>query len=271
MPSGRSVFSKRGLTSLAAIQGRPEAALTKELTEVAQGLNLGRAIGRQWVLSATEIETLTAYAKRVMGWDPQSDLDGDDRTDSPVTDEKLGGRKAYHRMVMIREWGDARPGARIVPLDALADLSFDSVLLVENAAVMLHFPRLNVQWPDGLGHPLVLYRGDKQFSPKWPAKWLKTHDKPVDTVPDLDPAGLVIAAKYPRLRHLILPAEDELPRTARINHERFLGQIAELGRACPAPKHAQISRWWGYLLRTESAIPQESWLTATSPTRQIQK
>lgn len=261
MSAGRSVFSKRGLTTLAAIKGLTEAKLTQELTQVARGLNLGRAVGRHWVLNAAEIETLTAYAQRAMGWDPEVALDGDERSDSPVSNEKLGGRKAYHRMVMIREWGDADPGARIVPVDALDNVAFDSVLMIENASVMFHFPRLVVAWPDGLGRPLVLYRGDQQFSTKWPARWLKTHDKPVDAVPDLDPAGLAIAAKYPRLRHLVLPAEEDLPRKARINHERYLTQIAASGRACPAPGHAQMSRWWDYVLRTESAIPQEFWLT----------
>lgn len=256
------LFNERSLKSLKAIQGQPEARLRPELAGIAKGLNLGRVRGQHRIVCAEEIETLIAFAKKQTNWDFETEIRAGDRTDAATDNEKLGGRAAYDRMVMVRHWRDSGVSARIISVDALDRLEFNSVLMIENAAVMFHFHRLAVKWPAQISNPLILFRGDKQFSPKWVSGWLKVDARPVDAVPDLDPEGLAIAARYPRLRHLIVPGEGDLPARAQINHNRFLRQIARTGRECPRPDHPDISFWWRYLVKRESAIPQEAWLNA---------
>lgn len=260
MPQQRPLFNRRHLKCIANLQGLDGALLPPDLAKIARGLGIGRRTGLRWSVNAKDIGRLTKLAQMHTGWDLITALDGTSRHDAPLDDEKAGGRRAYDGVLLVRAWRSTHPGSHAVHIDDLPR-DFDSLLMVENASLMFHFTRLKLDWPDDWGNPLAVYRGDRQFSPAAVTRLIESTTCPIDALPDLDLEGLRIAARWPRLRHVITPAEADLPTRSRVNHQRHLTQLAKGGGTCPRPDHAQIARWWAYLMRCESAIPQESWLS----------
>lgn len=269
MPQRRRNFSTRSLKRLRELHlaGEP-AVLSPELGRVAGDLGIGRPVKgrgdeRRRSVSVSDLSALVEFARRDTGWDFVAELDGDRRTAAALDDEKQGGRRAFGGMLLYRWIGDVAPGAHVTTARYAALQRPDAVLVVENAAAVMHLQSVPLELPDSYATERVLavYRGGPGLSPRTVLDLLASIPVPVDSFPDLDPSGLSIAAALPRVRHIVLPPRARWPSRRRINYDRFQRQCERVDLAAmrsPATGFDEAIRW---LRANESAVPQEYWVS----------
>lgn len=209
------------------------------------------------------------------------DLSGLDRAEvlAFVPNEKMGNRPVKQGRVCVKALGNApvqlEQGPLWFPRGSHLDINCDelarlhrhrSVLVVENWETFeqLHDYRLTLT--PTLSDPLAIYRGDETHGQAVAFnRFLAITACPVMSFPDLDPAGLLIAAAYPRLTGVLAPAPaalDAVLRSPEGRRDLFQRQVEHARPVLQAlPAEHPCRCLWGLVLETRSAVTQERWKT----------
>lgn len=150
--------------------------------------------------------------------------------------------------------GDA---AAIAPL-----LDHGTVLLVENWECFEQIHGVDLDLSPAGPNPLVLWRGDRSDTRTDHATGLlRALDVPVWAFVDYDPAGLLIAAKLPRLAGILAPEPERLERDlARGLADRYRDQLPAAAAALDTCASEPVRSLWARLRCHGRALPQERYL-----------
>jgi hypothetical protein len=243
--------------------------------------DIGRREGKSIYLSAMDKEKIRAILA-VDGVDsttPREAWHGRTRAEALAlaNDEKLAGGAVKRHRVAIKALRPGQPirvngqslvlpprGHLDLDLQELTDIgAHDSIVVVENweafneinrAAAVLAFPG---------DQPLVVWRGDTSATrADAMLEFVQRMTPPVAAFVDYDPAGLLIAARLPRLAAIIAPPDHELERLLQEKGlpERYLEQLAGCQAALDRETNPLIVHLWGLFRRAGRALPQEHWV-----------
>lgn len=182
-------------------------ALWRRVTELTE---TGTIIGKRIEFTPRDVERLRQFVVREAGVDPTlNGLPRDRATQADRTsDEKLALGGVFETLVTFtRPAGGIIPvkGNPVVPGDTFLSVPAqdlpdsrevkDTVVVVENGQTLISSSL--IQWPQDLGNPLVVYKGHGR-SQKSLMNWLGTlcRDQVVVYF-DFDPAGMMMASRYP--------------------------------------------------------------------------
>lgn len=182
-------------------------ALWRRVTDLTE---TGTTVGKRIEFTARDLERLRQFVLREAGVDPTLDgLPRDRATQADRTsNEKLALGGVFETLVTFtRPAGGTIPakGKPVIPsgsalsvpaqdLPAPCDVT-DTVVVVENGKALINASQ--IRWPQSLSNPLVVYRGHGP-SQKSLMNWLER--LPRDQVVayfDFDPAGMMMASRYP--------------------------------------------------------------------------
>lgn len=191
-----------------------------------------------------------------------------------VADEKFG-RLSIPETVSIRALS-GKPlmigiGDTILPAgtvlhvnpDSLETCRHETVLMVENLETFMLLDHVMFPLCGEGENPLVIWRGGvtAQGAVRAAARAVSVlaATRPVDSFPDLDPAGLGISARYPALRSIRLPAEDDVRSLFREGEDRegYAEQLDQEKDFLDACRHPDVQRWWRFLKDVRIRFPQE--------------
>jgi hypothetical protein len=141
-------------------------------------------------------------------------------------------------------------------------ISAQRLLVVENLETFRLLERY--RWIDYQGlNVLAIYRGDKRLRPDEAAAVVAQRNEPTWMFADFDPAGLVMAARLPRLERVVLPDTAWLTNQTHISRrydlfaKQFKQNSATLEREC----NPLIAPLWQLLKEVKKGLPQE-WMAA---------
>jgi hypothetical protein len=170
----------------------------------------GTTVGKRIEFTARDLERLRQFVLREAGVDPTLDgLPRDRATQADRTsDEKLALGGVFETLVTF-----TRPAGGVIPVKGnpfVPSGSFlstpaqdlpdrcevtDTVVVVENGQALISSSQ--IRWPQDLGNPLVVYKGHGS-SQKPLISWLGTLPREQVVVYfDFDPAGMMMASRYP--------------------------------------------------------------------------
>ena len=147
-------------------------------------------------------------------------------------------------------------------------IGHDSILVVENYEVFDQIHRMSIDLPGDCASPLVIYRGDRLESRQDNVNaFLSALRIPVLACVDLDPQGLLIAYRLPRLCGVVAPSQAVLdallssPQTGR--WDLYSAQLGSASAVLDAvPEDSAVRPLWEMLKKYRSAIVQERWISA---------
>jgi len=240
--------------------------------------DIGRREGKSIYLSAMDKEKICAIlaADGVDSMTPRDAWQGRTRAEALAlaNNEKLAGGAVKRHRVAIKALRPTEPirinqQSLILPPRGHLDLDLqdlgelgghDWIIVVENwecfnnvhrAASVLAFPG---------NHPLVVWRGDTSATrADAMLEFVRRVTPPVAAFVDYDPAGLLIAARLPRMAAIVAPPDHELERLLQQRGlpERYLEQLAGCQAALDREADPLIAHLWGILRRAGRALPQE--------------
>ncbi|MDI1279513.1 hypothetical protein, partial [Methylobacter sp.] len=152
---------------------------------------------------------------------------------------------------------------------ALTDITgtaHNCILLIENYRCFDRLENMQLNLPARYADPLVLYRGDNDYSEKTVRQLLAQLNLPVLAMSDLDPQGLSIAQSFPHIVGLIAPCladlEALLEDKQKANPKLYDKQLAGCQNTLSTSPHALIRLLWGMMKKHQAGIVQEYWLQA---------
>jgi len=170
----------------------------------------GKTVGKRIEFTARDIERLRQFVLREAGSDPTlGGLPRDRATQADRTsDEKLALGGVFEALITFtRPAGGVIPvkGNPFVPSGAFLSISAENLLercdvtetvvVVENGQTLMSASQ--IRWPQGLSNPIVVYKGHGS-SQKPLLNWLETLPREqVVAYFDFDPAGMMMASRYP--------------------------------------------------------------------------
>ena len=182
-------------------------SLWRRVTELTE---TGTIVGKRIEFTTRDIERLRQFVIREAGVDPTlGGLPRDRATQADRTsDEKLALGGVFETMVTFtRPAGGVIPvrGNPFVPSGAFLSIPVQSLLarcfvtetvvVVENGQTLINSSQ--IRWPEDLSNPIVVYKGHGS-SQKPLIRWLGTLPREqVVAYFDFDPAGMMMASRYP--------------------------------------------------------------------------
>jgi hypothetical protein len=149
------------------------------------------------------------------------------------------------------------------------EVGHDCVVVVENYRCFNRLPDLQFALPSRYAKPLVLYRGDNQYSEQVVRRWLAKVALPVLVMADIDPQGLVIAQSFSQAVGLLAPSlaaiKNLLQDRQKANPKLYHQQLASCQRALGASPHVIIQQLWALLQTYQAGVVQEHWLLPGYP------
>ncbi len=182
-------------------------SLWRRVTELTE---TGKTVGKRIEFTARDLERLRQFVIREAGVDPT--LDGLPRVRATQADrtsnEKLALGGVFETMVTFtRPAGGVIPvgGNPFVPSGAFLSIPAqnlldrldvaETVVVVENGQTLIDAGR--IRWPEDMSNPIVVYKGHGS-SQKALVSWLRTLPREqVVAYFDFDPAGMMMASRYP--------------------------------------------------------------------------
>ncbi|MBL6986320.1 MAG: hypothetical protein ISR72_04600, partial [Methylobacter sp.] len=234
-----------------------------------QHYNIGQTQGNKLNLIKKDKDELLAIVKGELGIDLElttladfADMNREQALGFAL-DEKIAGQAVKKHRVAIKTLpGTALkinglscslPGCGHFDL-ALSDLSatgHNVILLVENYRCFDRLEKMRLNLPDQYADPLVLYRGDNDYSEKTVRQLLAQLDLPVLAMVDIDPKGLSIAQSFPNVIGLIAPCLAELEVSLRdrgkANPKLYQQQLAGCRNALSNSPFTLIRQLWDML------------------------
>jgi hypothetical protein len=140
----------------------------------------------------------------------------------------------------------------------------DTVLLVENWECFDRIHEMQLDFSAAGPNPLVLWRGgSSEARVDASQNFLKTLNRPVWAFVDYDPAGLVIAAKLPRLQGIISPDHAVLGRLLKAHglEDRYRCQLPGATTFLDNCVHQAVVSLWTMLRQAGRALPQEIFIS----------
>ncbi|MGR9014838.1 MAG: DUF7281 domain-containing protein [Gammaproteobacteria bacterium] len=247
-----------------------------------QHYNIGQIRGNKLNLSRQDKDDLVAVVKSEEGIDLEkisvADFPAMNREQALgfALDEKLAGQAVKkHRLAIKTLPGMALkinglscrlPGCGHLDL-ALSELSaagHNAILLIENYRCFDRLENMRLNLPDQYTDPLVLYRGDNDYSEKTVRQLLAQLDLPLLAMVDIDPKGLCIAQSFPNVIGLIAPCLAELEASLKdrnkANPKLYEQQLAGCQNALSNSPFALIRQLWEMMRNYQTGIVQEHWL-----------
>jgi len=129
-----------------------------------------------------------------------------------VKKDRLAIKALTGRALKINGLSYSLPGSGYLDM-ALADITgtaHNCILLIENYRCFDRLENMQLNLPARYADPLVLYRGDNDYSEKTVRQLLAQLNLPVLAMADLDPQGLSIAQSFPHIVGLIAPCLADL-------------------------------------------------------------
>lgn len=188
-------------------------ALWRRITEITE---TGTTVGKRIKFTPRDLERLRQHVIREGGVDPTlGGLPRDRAIQADRTsDEKLALGGVFESLILFtRPEGGPIPvkGNPTIPSGSFLSVNAmellepndvsDTVVVMENGRSLLSAP--DIKWPEELGNPLVVYKGHGS-SQKQLMEWLQGFPRErIVAYFDFDPAGLMMAIRYPAGKLLI--------------------------------------------------------------------
>lgn len=149
-------------------------------------------------------------------------------------------------------------------LSMIERLGHETILLVENWECFDRIDLVDLDFAPAGPNPLVIWRGDASSTRTDHALALvQALDRPVWAFVDYDPAGLLIAARLPRLAGVIAPGPERLAQDLEHGlRYRFEEQLPMAAATLDEDPRECIQRLWRLVRSAGLAIPQERYLRA---------
>lgn len=206
-------------------------------------------------------------------WDQRSRADatrlGPDEkfTSAPVKRQRVAIKTLAERPLLLDGQEIKLPPA--CHLDAngpsiVERLGHKTILLVENWECFDGIELVDLDFSPAGPNPLVIWRGDASSTRTDHALALtQALDCPVWAFVDYDPAGLLIAARLPRLAGVIAPRPERLAQDLEHGlRDRFEEQLPMAAATLDEDPREYIQRLWRLLRIAGRALPQERYLRA---------
>jgi hypothetical protein len=187
-----------------------------------------------------------------------------------ANNEKLAGRAVKQNRIAIKPLPNQRlsinqqhydfptDGHLDIALENLRHVTHDSILVIENYRCFDRLDLLNIQLGPRFKHPLVVYRGDKEYGC---TKLLQQLKLPVLAMTDIDPAGLMIAQALPYFAALIAPELSVMESYLNAaNPHLYSKQLAQCYNALEVTKYPPIRQFWQLIKHHQAGVVQEHWL-----------
>jgi len=144
------------------------------------------------------------------------------------------------------------------------EIGHDALLVIENLQTFDDIHSVGMDVMDSLParDPLVIYRGDTQGGARADTihALIESTILPVYAFVDYDPAGLVIAAGFPRLEKVLAPSLQDLGTLIQTHGiaKRYLEQVAATSHALQQLKEdSRIGPLWEVIHTVGKGLPQE--------------
>lgn len=215
--------------------------LNKTWRELHEALEVGLPCGSYLQLSESDIARIRQYCQAEYGQDPfGSDAIPSERVAVAATgaNEKLASMGVFASMVMATRLGGdtitlrnastravAPPGTLLMVDETAIDTEGETLIVVENGAVLRHCDRL--LWPRDLQGALLLYRGHGVDARAVRRVVSRGSHRLAAGFFDFDPAGLDMALNY-GVEEILIP-----------RHWDKIGSIGALGQSVNSP-----DRFW---------------------------
>lgn len=245
------------------------------LTAFCRDHGLGELIKTKYQLSEADFKAIGTYLRNTESIDPDTPVDtwdslsrhealafsdNEKMTLANVKVERVAVKALGGRPLLIQDQELRLPNGSHLDIrwTEVGPVGHDRILVVENWE---NFEKVhNTPLLDTLtGNPLVLYRGDLDYSAKDSLALIHALGLPVLAFVDIDPMGLVIASSLPGLESMVLPEEEVLEDLLHRSTlaERFIRQKSNLMNALNHLEHAQLRHLWSLMDRYGRAVPQE--------------
>lgn len=154
---------------------------------------------------------------------------------------------------------DLPPGAYLtLTVAQAANITADVILVVENKETFRYLNECS--WIDRSGQrTLVVFRGDGETSAGDVVKLLNVRTEPVWAFMDYDPAGLGMAARFPRLEKLLLPEASWLKAAAAgpRGEELFWNSFEQYQATLDSSVIPAVRQAWKSLSAARCGVSQE--------------
>jgi hypothetical protein len=252
---------------------------SKVLREFSDGYRIGRIKGAGLLFDQAD-KARIAEVLSVEGIDPATPPDAwDQLTRADATrlgpDEKFTAAPVKRQRVAVKALPE-RPllldGRELIlpracHLDAdgpsiVGRLGHETVLLVENWECFDRIDLVDLDFTPAGPNPLVIWRGDPSSTRVDHAlDIIRALDCPVWAFVDYDPAGLLIAARLPRLAGVIAPQSERLARDLEHGlRDRYEEQLHMAASALDDDPRESIQKLWHLIRGHGRALPQERYL-----------
>lgn len=258
--------------------------LNQSWTYLHRQYNIGQTQGNKLKVTQDDKDDLIAVVKHEDGIDLEqisvADFAAMNREAALAfaLDEKIAGQSVKKdrlaikaltgRALKINGLSYSLPGSGYLDM-ALSDITgtaHNCILLIENYRCFDRLENMQLNLPARYADPLVLYRGDNDYSEKTVRQLLAQLNLPVLAMADLDPQGLSIAQSFPHIVGLIAPCladlEVLLKDKQKANSKLYDKQLAGCQNALSTSPHALIRQLWGMMKKHQAGIVQEYWLQA---------
>ncbi|MGZ8982990.1 MAG: DUF7281 domain-containing protein [Methylotenera sp.] len=211
--------------------------VTISLTQFINNYSVGRVIGKSAYFNESEKKKISELLI-AKGFSLENlDISKMPRTERLLhtPNEKSGGGAVKRDRISIKHLNGksieiAGEQSIRLPAEAHLDMNWrslkdgcrnDSILLVENYVNFNLIHQANFDFPAKYTSPLVLYRGDQAESRNdIVMQFLQSSELPVLAYVDIDPAGLAIASKLPRLGGIVSPDMGNLEKLLSSSFKR---------------------------------------------------
>lgn len=242
--------------------------------------NIGTTRGNKIHVSERDKEEMIGLVKQMTDLDLR-DRSVDDLADATRSEalkqtrnEKWGGRAVSVRRLALK----ALPGKRLclngqalalpirshldAAVEAIESLEHEAIIVIENYECFDRLEDLRWNLYERYANALVLYRGDPQTSgARAVNEFLRSQERPVLAMVDLDPAGLLIAQSLPLVQGVVAPdfkcleSLFEQGNPGLYHRQRPMAESAILNSP-----HAVIRGFWELIERHQKGLVQERWL-----------
>ncbi len=256
-----------------------EMPRSKAAERLSGELGFGRIAGRRWLLSDDDRLRIAAYLKEVERIDPATSPGAWQRVDRIDAarlgaNEKLAGQKPREGRVAVRApkgllIGGKRldlPNGAFLDLRVSKDLYFGhgTVIVVENFEAFIHYEE--AAHVHGYNDPLLVYRGDLINPPSAVTALLRRCTGMVILMwPDLDPAGIKIAAALSVCAGVIAPADPHAALASAGRADLFLAQQREFSSLAAKPGNGEWLDLFDAMLTHRAGLDQESMIARQIP------
>lgn len=256
------------------------------LTRFFEDFNIGHRIGtsldfstadresiRKLLLANEGIDAQTTQARQWDGLSRTESLeysDNEKMTSSPVRQGRVAVKALPSKFLFLDK-------QRIfIPIGANVDLHWQwvvahcghtSVLLVENWEAFDTIHQITFDLSRAGENPLVVFRGSPVYRQDYVMALLRDLTLPVFALVDYDPSGLILAQSTPYFAGLMTPPTHDLVSALKTikNYSRYRSQLSQAQAVLNNSTHPDIVAHWRLLQEYGTALPQEYFLLARSP------